>query len=323
MNRPISLKTIVNVLGIVLLIALVAPFVVYAVPGVVGAEHSFVVLTASMTPAIAPGDVVIVDERDPATIADGDVITFVRGGNEVPVTHRVIDVVDGPGGVAFETRGDANGAPDASLVPGENVLGVVTITIPYIGYVIQFTDSPLGFAALVVIPFGLLLLSELWSFARNRRETPSTDGNDAASEAIAAETTASDHGPVLDPDTASGATLAGGTANSVDSAASAPTGITVDTVIGAGVVLAAFAPYSVYVAFQSPTALTLTIAIATTALLLAAFTVWLPTTSFFDRSGSASDTTEQTDVDTAASAADPGVSDEQPPLATDGAGEGN
>ena len=350
MNLPVSLKTIANVLGIVLLIALVAPFVVYAVPGVVGAEHSFVVLTASMTPAIAPGDVVIVDERDPAAIADSDVITFVRGGNEVPVTHRVIDVVDGPGGVAFETQGDANGAPDASLVPSENVLGVVMLTIPYIGYVIQFTDSPLGFAALVVVPFGLLLLSELWSFARNRRGdatagAPADDdrigSTGTAATATAAET---DDSPVLDPDsnTATGAALVDDAAASTDSAELTPsgsTGVTVDTVIGAGAVLAVFAPYSAYVAFQSPTALAVTVAIATTALLLAALAMWVPTTGLLDRSGSDSSATAGADLNATdgvvdaptadASAADRDAagerdaSDERPPLATDGAGEGD
>ena len=277
MNLPISLKTLANVLGIVLLIALVAPFVVYAVPGVVGAEHSFVVLTASMTPAIAPGDVVIVDERDPATIAEGDVITFVRGGNEVPVTHRVIDVVDGPTGIAFETQGDANGGPDASLVPGENVLGVVAITIPYIGYVIQFADSPAGFAALVVVPFGLLLLSELWSIARARNAVPTAAERDGEMSA-AAEAAAT-------PDSAADRT-------DDESIAGDPSGVSLDAVVGGLAVLLAFAPYSVYVASQSTTALSLTVAIATTALLLGGTVVWASATGLFDRS----DTEAGTDV---------------------------
>ncbi|MCW8171877.1 signal peptidase I [Natrialba swarupiae] len=72
------------------LIAIVVPFVIYAVPGVIGAEYSFVVLTGSMAPAIDPGDVVIVGETEPTTIESGDVITFVRDGADTPVTHRVV-----------------------------------------------------------------------------------------------------------------------------------------------------------------------------------------------------------------------------------------
>ncbi|EMA65762.1 peptidase S26B, signal peptidase [Halorubrum aidingense JCM 13560] len=321
MNLPVSLKTIANVLGIVLLIALVAPFAVYAVPGLVGAEYSFVVLTASMTPAIAPGDVVIVDERDPAAIAEGDVITFVRSGNEVPVTHRVIDVVDGPAGVAFETQGDANGGPDASLVPGENVLGVVAITIPYIGYVVQFTDSPLGFAALVVVPFGLLVLSELWTLFR-ARDGNATDGSaapdgDEESAAAGAGTGAGAAG--------AGAGAAGaGVATATDPDA-ASGGVSVDSVVGAGLVLAAFAPYSVYVAVQLRTALAITVAIATTVLLLAALAMWAAASGVFDRSrssGTGTATETGTVADTGAATDSPAVTaPDEPPMATDGAGE--
>jgi len=120
MNNPLTsprLRKAANVLGIVLLIAIVAPFAVYAAPEIVGADESFVVLTPSMTPEIAPGDVVIVAERDPTAIVEGDVITFARGASDVPVTHRVIDVVDEGGGLAFETQGDANEGPDPGSSP--------------------------------------------------------------------------------------------------------------------------------------------------------------------------------------------------------------
>ena len=259
MTLPVSFKTIANVLGIVLLIALVAPFVVYAVPGVIGADHSFVVLTASMTPAIAPGDVVIVAERDPAAIVEGDVITFVRGDNEVPVTHRVIDVVDGPGGVAFETQGDANGAPDASLVPGANVIGAVALTIPYIGYVIQFAGSPLGFAVLVVLPFALLALSEVWSLYRARSAASTGAG---AAEAQPSGDERADTDPSGDDvsNAHDGGVADGTTGVGVPASPAADAGgfmITDRTLEGGLGVLLVFAPYAVYVAYTTPTALTI------------------------------------------------------------------
>lgn len=299
MNTSISLKSIANLLGIALLIAVVAPFVVYAVPAVVGAEYSFVVLTASMTPAIAPGDVVIVDERDPAAIAEGDVITFVRGDSEVPVTHRVIGVTTTGGGVAFETRGDANEAPDAGLVPGANVLGVVAITIPYLGYVIQFADSPVGFALLVVVPFGLLVASELWTAVRGRgRDATETDPNAAvAPESGSGDAEGGDADPVAD--------------------AEGDAGISVDVVVGAGAVLAAVAPYSVYVAFQLRTALAFSAAIAAVALLLGAIAVWLAETGAFDRSEPSPAADDGEDDD----GGDPSVAADEPVAIADGAGE--
>lgn len=327
MNLPISLKTLANALGILLLIALVAPFVVYAVPGVIGAEHGFVVLTASMTPAIAPGDVVIVDERDPAAIAEGDVITFVRGDNEVPVTHRVIDVTTSGGGIAFETQGDANGGPDASLVPAGNVLGVVAVTIPYIGHVIQFGDSPAGFALIVVVPFGLLLISELRSLVRNRNGGSPRSGSDAeparGDEADGRSATDEAEAPLVaattDPD---------------------PAGITVDTVVGAGTVLALFVPYSAYVALQLRTTVSYSVAIATAVLCLCALAIRAGETGTGDRSDSRTaaeaegwgdpeaenDSTGQDDeddfVDPVVQAASAGSPDD-PTAVTDGSGEGD
>ncbi|WP_424013886.1 signal peptidase I [Halorubrum xinjiangense] len=274
-------KRAANVLGIVLLIALVAPFAVYAAPEVVGADESFVVLTASMTPAIAPGDVVIVAERDPAAIAEGDVITFMRGTSNVPVTHRVIDVVDEGGTLAFETMGDANEGPDPGLVPAGNLVGAVTLTIPYIGYVIQFAGTSVGFVALVLLPFGLLAVTEIWSIVRGRDEpeerAPTTVGSAdesvdvETSELATAETTevaeAADVGPVP-----------------VGTAASGSGGVSVDAVGGAAAVLVAVAPYTAYVAFELRSAVAIAAAVAAATLLVGALAMWMPASGVLDRS---------------------------------------
>ena len=270
-------KRAANVLGIVLLIAVVAPFAAFAVPEVVGADESFVVLTASMTPAIAPGDVVIVAERDPTAIAEGDVITFVRGTSDVPVTHRVIGVTGEAGALAFETMGDANEGPDPGLVPAGNLVGVVTLTIPWIGYVIQFAGTGVGFVALVLLPFGLLAVTEVWSIVRDRSESggqapttvePVGDSDDGTgAEAVGSE-------PVTESDPASTADAAGGSG-----------GVSVDAVGGAAAVLAAVAPYAVYVAFELRTAVAIAVAVAAATLLLGALAAWIPASGVLDRSG--------------------------------------
>lgn len=59
-------KRAANILGVLLLIGLLAPFVTYAVPQIVGADESYVVLSGSMSPEIMPGDVVIVNDVDPS-----------------------------------------------------------------------------------------------------------------------------------------------------------------------------------------------------------------------------------------------------------------
>ncbi|MDZ5811347.1 signal peptidase I [Halorubrum sp. AD140] len=309
MNNPLTSPTTrkaANVLGIVLLIALVAPFAAFAAPEVVGADESFVVLTASMTPAIAPGDVVIVAERDPTAIAAGDVITFSRGTSDVPVTHRVVDVVAADGGVAFETRGDANEDTDPGLVPATNLIGEVVFVIPYIGYVIQFAGTRAGFVALVVLPFGLLAASELWSIARDSGQEPTPDPDpSAAAAADAAETGARD------------ASIGAARSSPEESAVEvASGGVSVAAVGGAVAVLAGFAPYAAYVAFELRDALSIAVAVAATAVLLGALVVWIPASGVFDRS--APDDDARVDAARASS-----TIPEEAAAPADGAGEGD
>ena len=165
-------RQVLNWLGLLLLIAIVVPFVIYAVPGAIGAEGSYVVLSGSMEPSISPGDVVIVDGVDPTTVEEQDVITYLRNDADTPTTHRVVETTEQGGELAFVTQGDANDQPDASPVPASQVMGQVIFTIPYIGYVIQFVNTPTGFVALVLVPFVLLLLSEMWSILTSTGSEP-------------------------------------------------------------------------------------------------------------------------------------------------------
>lgn len=184
-------RTAAKGVAALVLVALVAPFVIYAVPATVGADHSFVVLSGSMSPSIETGDVVIVRETDPATISEGDVITYQRTDEESPTTHRVVGVEQGADQLAFETKGDANEDPDPGTVPASNVLGVVVFTIPLIGSVIQFTNTTLGFVLLVALPLGALALSEVWELGKkhrtgtdaNSRESVQAEGDDGTSAA--------------------------------------------------------------------------------------------------------------------------------------------
>jgi len=162
-------RRVAKAAALLVLVALVIPFAVYAVPGAVGADHSFVVLSDSMSPEIESGDAVIVEETDPGSIQEGDVITFVRSDDGTPVTHRVSGVDESGGQLSFETKGDANEQVDPTPVPAGNVIGTVAFTIPYIGHVIQFANTALGFVLLVVLPLVALAGSEVWLLVRRRR----------------------------------------------------------------------------------------------------------------------------------------------------------
>jgi signal peptidase len=173
--------------ALLLLLALVAPFVVYGFPEVIGADASFVVLSGSMEPDIKTGDAVIVDGVRPGQVAVGDVITFTRDGASAPITHRVIEVTgDGPTR-EFVTKGDNNEEADARTVPAANVVGRVVLTIPYIGFVIEFANTEPGYLLFVVVPIGLLILNEAYTFLRKPARTDDADEPDGAPTAATAD----------------------------------------------------------------------------------------------------------------------------------------
>jgi signal peptidase len=179
-----SVRRVLSVLGTVIGVLILAAFVIQAVPGIIGADASYVVLSGSMEPAISPGDAVVVDSVDPTTIDRGDVITFTRGTGGVPVTHRVVDIRDGDGGLVFETKGDANEDADPEPVAAEQVTGEVWFVIPFIGHVIFFANTPAGLIVLVGIPIVGFVLSELYVFARGRGSSSTASGSDSAADGV-------------------------------------------------------------------------------------------------------------------------------------------
>ena len=159
--------------GTLLLIVLLLPFLLFAVPQAIGADHGFVILSGSMEPALSPGDVVIIS--DSASVQIGDVITF-DGGDTVPITHRIIGVEDGQ----YITKGDANENADGAAVSPANVLGRVVLTIPLVGYVILWANTPVGQILLVVVPLVALGVSSLYRWSTDDPEAVDTVDADAA-----------------------------------------------------------------------------------------------------------------------------------------------
>jgi signal peptidase len=261
-----------HVVGLLVLIAVLVPFVIYAVPQVVGAEHSFVVLSGSMEPAMSPGDVIVVEDVDAAAIQQGDVISFTRSDESRPTSHRVIGVVQQDGERRFQTMGDANEDPDQGTVSPAQVEGrVMTVggslfVIPVVGYVIRFASTQLGIVALVLVPLTLLVLNEVWNVVSSTRggsddedrSGRDADGSDAPAVVLRGNGT----------DGAAGSDTAADADPGDDSA-----GITISPTelrIGLGVLLV-FAAYAAWIAYATLAvwAIGVAVSVAVAALLLA------------------------------------------------------
>jgi signal peptidase I len=90
-----------------------------------------VVVTGSMEPSIAPGDIVVTAPVEPAELRLGYVIRFKDPSDSHPyLLHRLIKI--NPDGTLV-TKGDANQSEDSTPVPTANVTGVARLRVPLIG----------------------------------------------------------------------------------------------------------------------------------------------------------------------------------------------
>lgn len=151
-----TISTILVTLVVILALMLVAP-------RFIGID-TYVVISGSMEPEFMTGGLIYTTKKvDPANIEIGDAITFQMSESTI-ATHRVIDIVDDNGVPKFQTKGDANDAPDANLVPYENVIGRALFDIPYLGYVANYIQNPPGLyfaAAGGVILILLVFMSDM------------------------------------------------------------------------------------------------------------------------------------------------------------------
>ncbi|MBA7711203.1 Signal peptidase I W [subsurface metagenome] len=124
--------------------------------------HLDIIYGGSMEPAMKLGSLAVIQPVDPQDVKVGDAITYRSGAESTTVTtHRVVQVVQGEDSLVFRTQGDANEDPDPYAVPAENVVGRVWISVPYVGYVMDYIRTPLGFGLLIGIPAALIVGIEL------------------------------------------------------------------------------------------------------------------------------------------------------------------
>ena len=83
------------------------------------------------------------------------------------VIHRVIgEVIQSDGTVCYETKGDNNEDKDPFLTKSTQVLGVATQTVPKVGLLVLFLQSPQGLIATI----GVISLGYLSFYDMKRKE---------------------------------------------------------------------------------------------------------------------------------------------------------
>lgn len=145
---------------------LVIPVIIYGFPFLVGADGSYTVMSGSMSPALKPGDLLIVSEVESTSIDIGCIVTVES--EEFTFTHRVVEKLEGD---LFRLKGDANEEPDINLVGASQIIGKVVLVFPFSHLYTQY-----GFAASLLIPAILIIGKQMYNVyqfmrKRNKRET--------------------------------------------------------------------------------------------------------------------------------------------------------
>jgi signal peptidase I len=158
-NRRLSPITLVNFLLVALaVLSLGIALLARAVP--LTGRMTYVVAGPSMAPALPMGSAIVVEPVDPATLVVGDVVSVGNGPATAIFTHRIIRIALREDSLWLETKGDANGSADPSIVPATNVLGRVAMVVPYAGYLVALSSQPSGMVLIIAV--GLLLLIAAW-----------------------------------------------------------------------------------------------------------------------------------------------------------------
>lgn len=146
----------------------------------IGGIFPMIVLSDSMYPEFASGDLIICQVKDPEEVQVGDVISYYdpQSTNSAVVTHRVQSITTDENGVAFMTKGDFNNSADPVPVPGQNLLGVYSGTrLKGLGSAAMFMQSTPGLIVCVALPVVLLVGIDI--LRRRRYEKASQQDKEA------------------------------------------------------------------------------------------------------------------------------------------------
>lgn len=169
-EKTTAMHKVLTVIGTILCIILIPVLVINCilivksftseeVPSVAG-TLPLIVLTDSMYPVIESGDLIICHTAEPEEISAGDVIAFFdpAGNGSTIVTHRVQEVTEQGGQIAWRTKGDNNNTEDRLLVTADKLVAVYEGTrLDGFGNVALFMQTTPGLILCVVCPLLLLV----------------------------------------------------------------------------------------------------------------------------------------------------------------------
>jgi signal peptidase len=119
---------------------------------------TYVVKSGSMSPTIKAGDVIFAVGQQNYGI--NDIVTYspkVKSETIETITHRIVEIHDGN----FVTKGDNNPDTDTDTVTLKQIKGKYITRFPYLGYLVSFLRTTLGFVLFIVVPGTIVIYEEI------------------------------------------------------------------------------------------------------------------------------------------------------------------
>jgi signal peptidase I len=118
------------------------------------------VLSGSMVPAFAPGDLLVTRQIAASSLRVGEVAVLIPAGESVARAHRVV-AISRTSPITASTQGDANAEPDTEkFVLTDPEVRIVQASIPGAGFMLQLTQNPLVRSGLIIL-VGLLITASV------------------------------------------------------------------------------------------------------------------------------------------------------------------
>ncbi len=125
-----------------------------------GGIFPMIVLSDSMYPEFAEGDLIFCKQLQPEDVQVNDVISYFdpESKNNAVVTHRVLEISTDEKGLVFLTKGDFNTSADTVPIPAANLVGIYTgVHVGGAGNVAMFMQTTPGLIVCVALPIVLLV----------------------------------------------------------------------------------------------------------------------------------------------------------------------
>ncbi len=144
---------------ILVLLVMLGIFVVFSFVPFPGNYKIFVVESGSMEPAIHTGSLIFVKPETNYKV--GDIITRKTNNSKITITHRIVKKEKQEGKIIFDTKGDANNAPDEANFSQDDIIGQEKVAIPWLGYPVNYAKTTQGLILLIIIPAVVIIYDEM------------------------------------------------------------------------------------------------------------------------------------------------------------------